>query len=567
LLGRGRAITLLVHPVTPDTPLSTAPLARRRVSLGILSLALGACTGGSSVLAAGPDAGPQRRTLAAGTRKLRVLCLHGYHGSGRVLRSQMARLAAALEPLAELVFIDAPSLAAGDYGWWHAVDAERDPASDDPGVDGPRRHYKGWTRTRDAIVAAFAAQGPFDGVVGFSQGAALAGLLVGLRAPDGTPTSERPLAFGFAIVISGFPSNDPELARLYDRKDSYTLPSLHMFGRSDGIVPMDDSRALAARFADPVLVEHGSGHVVASEAAVTGRVRAFLEDRIRERDAASGGKKTDTVRKDPFEVALWPNKTTPTMRAVLPRRADGALAPALVVFRGGGYQTSLGSGGGSAEWAADHGMVGVEVPYRTQATGDAYPAGYADAARAVRIVRQRAAKWGVDPARVGVLGYSAGGHLASLLSTQPTVYVDPDDDLAARVSARPDFVLLAYPVISFVDGYAPHALAGTAESFFGRQDVPEDLRRQFSNELHVTREHPPVFVWTTADDELVPSAHSRIFAEACERAGVPVTFRLYPHGPHAMGLALNQQSDVRGWTEAALAWLRARGIVEAGLAR
>jgi hypothetical protein len=113
-----------------------------------------------------------------------------------------------LEPLVELVFIDAPLarrwrlrvVARRAYG-------ERDPASADPEVHGPRRHYKGWADTRDALVACFEARGPFDGVLGFSQRAALAGLLLGLRAPDGQPIAERPLRFGSAILVSGFPSS------------------------------------------------------------------------------------------------------------------------------------------------------------------------------------------------------------------------------------------------------------------------------------------------------------------------------------------------------------------------
>jgi fermentation-respiration switch protein FrsA (DUF1100 family) len=199
----------------------------------------------------------------------------------------MGSLVAELEPIAEMVFVDAPSLAAGDHGWWHAVDDERAAASDDPGVDGPRRHYAGWERTRDAIVARFAADGPFDGVFGFSQGAALAGLLVGLRAAGDAPSAERPLRFDFAIMVGGFPSNDPELAKLYARADAYALPSLHVFGRSDGVVPIEDSRALAARFASPTIVEHGGGHVIPGEVRARGAIRAFLEERARARVAPS----------------------------------------------------------------------------------------------------------------------------------------------------------------------------------------------------------------------------------------------------------------------------------------
>jgi len=207
-------------------------------------------------------------------------------------------------------------------------------------------------------------------------------------------------------------------------------------------------------------------------------------------------------------------------------------------------------------------MLGVEVAYRTRATGDAYPANYADAARAMRLVRQRAAEWGIDPNRVGALGFSAGGHLASLLSTQPKLHIERADDLAAHIHARPDFVILAYPVISFVEGYSPGAFVSSAENFFGRRDLDEELRTGFSNELHVTADHSPVFIWTTADDALVPAEHSRRFVEACRRANTPVAFELFAHGPHGMGLALAQPGEVGTWTHRALAWLRNREILE-----
>jgi acetyl esterase/lipase len=161
----------------------------------------------------------------------------------------------------------------------------------------------------------------------------------------------------------------------------------------------------------------------------------------------------------------------------------------------------------------------------------------------------------LDPERVGVLGYSAGGHLASLLSTQPKRYLDPQDDLADRISARPYLVVLGYPLISFVAGYVPGAFVGSAENFFGRPNVVESLLCDFSNELHVDPTHPPVFVWTTRDDALVPSTHSQLFAYACRSANVPVRLELYPSGPHGMGLALRQPGDARNWTGQLLQWL------------
>lgn len=262
-------------------------------------------------------------------------------------------------------------------------------------------------------------------------------------------------------------------------------------------------------------------------------------------------------------VSLWPDRPRPVMRVVFPggpaepARPSGP-RPAVVVLRGGGYAFSNGSGAGAAEWAAAHGLVGVEVEYGTRATGDFFPQNHADAARAMRLVRARAAEWSVDPARVALLGFSAGGHLASLLSTQPSLLADARDDLAARCSARPDLVALAYPVISFLEGYHPGAYASSVDNFLGYAGADLATRRRFSSELHVTPDHPPVFLWTTRDDDIVPYTHSTRFAEACERAGVPISFTLYDSGPHGMGLALEAPPPVRGWSDELLAWLDAR---------
>ncbi len=257
----------------------------------------------------------------------------------------------------------------------------------------------------------------------------------------------------------------------------------------------------------------------------------------------------------PFRVPLWPGRTDPAMHVYLPDADRARPRPALVVFRGGGYARCDGSGGGSGAWAASHGLIGVEVDYGTRATQSFYPGPYADAARAVRLVRSRAREWGVDPGRVGVLGYSAGGHLATLLSTQPSLWRAPEDDLAAQVSARPDLVVLAYPVISFIEAAPAGAFLSSVENFFGRSEVSDAERRRFSSELHVDASHPPVFLWTTADDEIVPAAHAQWFADACRRAGVAISFTLYPHGPHAMGLAFDRGGDVAQWTTQLLAWL------------
>src|SRR4051812_45533801 len=163
------------HPATREVS-SMISIARRSVHLGLLSLLLPGCAPKPAARVSEAAAGAPSERIDP-SRKLRILCLHGYHGSARALRSQMEALfagAGGLESLVELVYIDAPSLAAGDYGWWHAVDA-RDAGGDNPGVDGAGLRYEGWARTRDAIVSIFEHEGPFDGVFGFSQGAALTG--------------------------------------------------------------------------------------------------------------------------------------------------------------------------------------------------------------------------------------------------------------------------------------------------------------------------------------------------------------------------------------------------------
>ncbi|HEX3828184.1 MAG TPA: hypothetical protein VHV82_13035 [Sporichthyaceae bacterium] len=182
----------------------------------------------------------------------RVLALHGYHGSAQILRQQIAPLSAVLPTDTELVFVDAPSLSQGDFGWWH-------------------NGFRGWERTRDWALDLVARE-HFDGVFGFSQGAALTGLLSALQQSD--PTTA--LGFKFAVMVGGFTSHEPQHAALFERK--ITLPSLHVMGAIDGIVPLPDSRRLAERFENPVIVEHRGGHVIPSEASVTTCIAQFISD-------------------------------------------------------------------------------------------------------------------------------------------------------------------------------------------------------------------------------------------------------------------------------------------------
>jgi len=212
-------------------------------------------------------------------RALRMLCLHGFRGSGSALRAQMRSLVAGLESELELLYPDAAALSTGGPGWWNAVPLERNATDHDSALNTRAKHYEGWPQTRAWAASFFRDSGPIDGVFGFSQGAALTGLLVGLRSPSGAPTPEKPLKLDFAIMVGGFVSNDPTHATLYEPADNFALPTLHLIGRADRIVPREASLALAARFKDPLVVEHDGGHVIASDPHSRAAFAEFLRSR------------------------------------------------------------------------------------------------------------------------------------------------------------------------------------------------------------------------------------------------------------------------------------------------
>ena len=186
---------------------------------------------------------------------LRVLCLHGYHGSGAILRDQMKSLTNSLPENIEFVYVDAPSRATGDFGWWH-------------------EGFDGWERTRDWAIELVCAGPRFDGIFGFSQGAALAGLLTAVKESGSAPPEFR---FDFAIMVGGFTSNQPRHTEMLRHK--LTTPSAHVIGRSDMVVPRKDSLRLANRFTNPLIIEHPGGHVVPGHDGVAGPIAQFLASR------------------------------------------------------------------------------------------------------------------------------------------------------------------------------------------------------------------------------------------------------------------------------------------------
>lgn len=274
----------------------------------------------------------------------------------------------------------------------------------------------------------------------------------------------------------------------------------------------------------------------------------------------------DTAHGDREFVLLWPDgapgavgtepqdKPRLTLYRVAPEHANGA---AVVVCPGGSYRTLASDHEGRqvAEWLNTLGVSAFVLQYRV---GPRYrhPAPSLDARRAVRLVRAHATEWGVDPHRLGILGFSAGGHLASTVG----VHFDGGDpgarDPVERMGSRPDFMVLAYPVISFA---APFAHAGSRRNLLG--DTPDPaLVAELSNETQVSARTPPAFLFHTADDPTVPVENSLVFAQALHAAGVPVELHAFPRGPHGVGLAPDDPV-LSQWPKLCAAWLKAMGFL------
>lgn len=261
-------------------------------------------------------------------------------------------------------------------------------------------------------------------------------------------------------------------------------------------------------------------------------------------------------------IALWDGKAPgalgdaeedkPTITIYQPW-SDHEPAPAVIVIPGGsyGHLATNHEGRQMANWLNGAGIVAFVLKYRV---GPKYhhPIELGDAQRAIRLVRARSKEFFVLPNRIGILGFSAGGHLASTAETHfdggDLQATDPID----RVSSRPDFAVLAYPVISFIADYANK---GSWENLLGRGATP-DMRRALSNEFNVTPATPPTFIFSSSTDDVVPPQNSIVFYLALEQAKVPAELHIFQKAPHGVGLDLADPS-VGEWSTLLLHWLRA----------
>jgi len=245
----------------------------------------------------------------------------------------------------------------------------------------------------------------------------------------------------------------------------------------------------------------------------------------------------------------------PTLTVYLP--ASNPTKTGVIVAPGGGYQhlSMVKEGSDVALWLNAHGVAAFVLKYRL---GPKYhnPVEIGDAQRAIRTVRARAAEYGVD--HVGIWGFSAGGHLAATAGTAFDAGNAAAADAIEQQSSRPDFLVLAYPVITM---QTPYVHGGSKKYLLGDDPAPA-LVEAMSAELHVTKQTPPVFLFATTDDGTVPVMNSVMFYSALVKAGVPVEMHLFQHGAHGAGLAAaNPQLSV--WPELLMKWMRERGYAAA----
>jgi acetyl esterase/lipase len=274
-----------------------------------------------------------------------------------------------------------------------------------------------------------------------------------------------------------------------------------------------------------------------------------------------------SVAQSPTVEQLWPggapgakgneDADKPTLTIYLPPQ-ETATGSAVVICPGGGYGNLAMDHEGHqvAQWLNSFGVAGFILKYRHRGTGYGHPAPLQDAQRAIRTVRSRAKEWNISPSRIGILGFSAGGHLASTAGTHFDKGRSDADDPIERTSCRPDFMILVYPVISFTE---PFTHKGSRKNLLG-DEPDEKLVESLSNEKQVTPETPPTFLIHTNADTGVPAENSVYFYLALRKAKVPAEMHIYAKGPHGFGLGKKGEA-VATWPARCEDWMRGLGML------
>ncbi len=250
---------------------------------------------------------------------------------------------------------------------------------------------------------------------------------------------------------------------------------------------------------------------------------------------------------------LWiENVQIPTLEVYLPSKGN-ANGKAVVIFPGGGYQGLAYDWEGTdiAKWLNANGIAGIVVKYRLPVSSSIitrHVAPLQDAQRAIRIVRSKSEEWNIT-GEIGVIGFSAGGHLASTLGTHFMTDTKGAKDHIENFNARPDFMVLLYPVISFLD----HPHKGSRDALLGKNQT-EDLIKIYSNENQVTPSTPPTILIHSSDDKAVPVENSLSFYNALRQQNVPTEIHIFPNGGHGYSLALDNR-HLHSWTSLVIEWI------------
>ena len=260
--------------------------------------------------------------------------------------------------------------------------------------------------------------------------------------------------------------------------------------------------------------------------------------------AATGSEAHDT----PTLIPLWPDA----------KKATGA---AMIICPGGGYGALMMDYEGThfARWLNEHGVAGFVLKYRLGRHGYQHPVMLNDALRAIRHLRANAKEWNLDPHKIGILGTSAGGHLAATAAVHFDAGNPKAKDRIDQVSSRPDVAVLCYPVITMGD----FTHKGSRRNLLGDKPSREQLD-QLSCEKQVTKNTPPTFIFHTVADQAVPVENALLFASSLRKHDVPFDLHIYQEGPHGVGLGSRDYNPAKRhpWTKDCIFWLKQQGFVK-----
>ncbi|MGW9687034.1 alpha/beta hydrolase [Flagellimonas sp. 2504JD1-5] len=273
-------------------------------------------------------------------------------------------------------------------------------------------------------------------------------------------------------------------------------------------------------------------------------------------DRIPNQKNTEEKETQTTNDILWiENVQVPTLEIFLPAKRN-ATGKAVVICPGGGYQGLAYDWEGQdvAKWLNSLGIAAFVLKYRlpgSKSLIEKTKAPLQDAQRAIKLVRHHAKKWNIIEKEVGIMGFSAGGHLASTLGTHYNEEVTKESDVMRQISARPNFMILIYPVISMT---SEHTHMGSRINLIG-ENPEQELIDEYSNELHINKDTPPTFLVHSTDDEAVPVENSLLFYRALKAHKVYAEMHIYPEGGHGYGLAIGE-GYLQTWTDRLKDWLQ-----------